>query len=659
VNGNDDEKTGGRLLAFPRVFLPSSFDAPGSDSDQDATDRPDRVAPSAPAGVWPSALPSIKDMAPPLALTMPGIPSPRAEDADGGELALPQPEDPEAPTARETLQVCMALVTALGVAAAQGLWHRARHRQALADQARAHADKARGKAAGHHSGGGSPARGGKGGGLLAGSRQEGGRGKRRGGLGGGSGTGRGGGRGGGAGSKGTGKGPKSPMGGLGRRGRGGSPETPKGKKRKRRVEDGLGAKSCIKNRKPRKAGKKPAKDREASKPPKAAKDGKLRRDKDAPKRKGPAPLKWTAPSKSRPGPGGGKALPPGRKRWVRPGAGPAAGKKGSKRRTKPASASGSAWWLRWRTPGFLKRWWTLDSEAHPQGGRRTRTRRSWTWRAKSRPGAQPSGGEWERIRPPGWQRQERTAPPPPPPGSGSYWRMRPPPAADRTVRVEHAERIDVRPQPQHQSDRPTSKAVTGAGRPALNPAPSTPATPRPATSPARDEGPTAPPTVQPAGDQMTRPMIPAGAVPSPRPASVAVRVAAVPLHGVQYDDDAELTIRDVIEAAQDAAEEITQGVEAARATAVGAERMAGRLEALHAELVDLKVPGWLAAIWVHLVDKALHVSACATGLAEALPAASEAITVAAGNAAARDLGVADTTRDHGHIRPAEREYHDE
>ncbi|YCK35196.1 hypothetical protein ACNF49_14235 [Actinomadura sp. ATCC 39365] len=158
---------------------------------------------------------------------------------------------------------------------------------------------------------------------------------------------------------------------------------------------------------------------------------------------------------------------------------------------------------------------------------------------------------------------------------------------------------------------------------------------------------------------MTRPVIPAGAVPSPRPASVAVRVAAVPLHGVQYDDDAELTIRDVIEAAQDAAEEITQGVEAARATAVGAERMAGRLEALHAELVDLKVPGWLAAIWVHLVDKALHVSACATGLAEALPAASEAITVAAGNAAARDLGVADTTRDHGHIRPAEREYHDE
>ena len=154
---------------------------------------------------------------------------------------------------------------------------------------------------------------------------------------------------------------------------------------------------------------------------------------------------------------------------------------------------------------------------------------------------------------------------------------------------------------------------------------------------------------------MNRPTIPAGAVPAPRPATVA----AMPTHGVQYDDDAELTIRDVIEAAEDAAEEITSGVEAARATAAGAERMASRLESLHVEIIDLKVPGWLAAIWARLVDKALHVKACAEGLAEGLPAASEAISTAAGNAAARHVIVADTTRDHGHIRPAEREYHDE
>jgi hypothetical protein len=133
----------------------------------------------------------------------------------------------------------------------------------------------------------------------------------------------------------------------------------------------------------------------------------------------------------------------------------------------------------------------------------------------------------------------------------------------------------------------------------------------------------------------------------------------MPGHGVQYDGDAELTIRDVIEAAEDAAEEITEGVEAARATAIGAERMAGRLEGLQAEIVELKVPGWLAAIWGRLVDKALHVKASAEGLAEALPAASEAISTAAGNAAARHVAVADVTRDHGHIRPAEREYHDE
>ncbi|MER7619584.1 hypothetical protein [Nonomuraea wenchangensis] len=166
---------------------------------------------------------------------------------------------------------------------------------------------------------------------------------------------------------------------------------------------------------------------------------------------------------------------------------------------------------------------------------------------------------------------------------------------------------------------------------------------------------------------MTRSTIPAGAIPAPRPSTVTTTVttnvttsgAAMPAHGTQYDDDAELTIRDVIEAAEDAAEEITEGVDAARATAIGAERMAGRLEALHAEIVELKVPGWLEAIWARLVDKALHVKACADGLAEALPTASEAISVAAANAAARDLGVADATRDHGHIRPAEREYHDE
>src|SRR5690606_27686161 len=40
------------------------------------------------------------------------------------------------------------LMTAMGVAAAQGMWHRARHRQALADERRAAADRSKASAAG-------------------------------------------------------------------------------------------------------------------------------------------------------------------------------------------------------------------------------------------------------------------------------------------------------------------------------------------------------------------------------------------------------------------------------------------------------------------------------------------------------------------------------
>ncbi|MGW2161831.1 hypothetical protein [Nonomuraea sp. NPDC001699] len=692
-----DTAKGGKVVSFrPRESAVTPPPLPPLPAAPPAPVRAAPVAPveDVPAAFRSEALPSVQTMGPPAALMMPPPPAlPALRDADNGEgqgedgeFAPPAPADPDNPTAKEVLQTCMTLVTALGVAAAKGMWGRARHRQALADEARATADKAKAKAAAHggqhggHGGGQSGGKGGgrgssRGGGLLAGLGQEGSHRKRRGGHGGGhgggSGAGRGGGRGGGTGPKGTRKGPKSPKGSPDKHGGGG--KTPPAKKRKNRDRDGLGTEPYLKNRKPRKDSKK------NDQVTKATKDGKKKRGQDTQTPKGPAPLRWKAPSKKQrgtgPGPGGGKALPPGRKRWARP------AKAGKKRFAKPISTRGRTSWARWRrrTPAWLADWWAPASGMRPQTARRTRSRRSWTWRAKPAAGSRPAGGAWDRIRPPGWQhQQQRTAPPPPPP-RGAEW-MRPPPAADRRARVT-AERVDVRPGRQYEPDRPASKAVTGAGRPALGPAPSTPATPppaaaapvfrRPAAASPAGESPTIQPpaqlTVQPAGGQMTRPVIPAGAVPSPRPAAPAARMAApltargaaMPLHGVQYDDDAELTIRDVIEAATDAAEEITQGVEAARATAIGAERMAGRLEALHAEIADLKVPGWLAAIWGHLVDKALHVKACAEGLAETLPAASEAISTAAGNAAARDLGVADTTRDHGHIRPAEREYHDE
>ncbi|MEQ4725050.1 hypothetical protein [Nonomuraea sp. B19D2] len=612
---------------------------------------------SVPAAFLSEGLPRAGTMGPPLALMMPPPPAlPDAKtgddpggDEDGeGEFAPLAPADPDNPTAQEILQTCMTLVTALGVAAAKGMWHRARHRQALADQARADADKAKAKAAanGHHGGhggghGGSRGAAGKGGGLLTGSRQEGTHRKHRGGH--GPGGGPGGGRkdphGGDRKSRPHSKGPGGPHGDSHK-----APKTKNGKHRGGADTGGLGTKSCIKNRKPRKAiDDKTTKDGKA---PKATKDGKKQHDKDTPKPKGPAPLKWKAPRKSRPGPGGDKALPPGRKRWARPPAGSGAGKQDGKT-TKTTKGGTKRTRRTWKaTTRWLKRWRTRHAAATAAPGATT----------TGATGTSGAGGGQQagRARRESWKRPT----PPPPPPRGAEW-MRPPPGADRSPRIT-VERVDTQPRPRRRSALAPVAGAPAAGRPALALAAAASSTTTPTTATTSDESPTVQAAAsQATGGQMNRPAIPARAVPAPRPAAVAAAVAAMPTHGVQYDDDAELTIRDVIEAAEDAAEEITEGVDAARATAIGAERMAGRLDALHAEIVELKVPGWLAAIWVRLVDKALHVKACAEGLAEALPAASEAIATAAGNAAARHVIVADTTRDYGHIRPAEREYHDE
>jgi len=126
----------------------------------------------------------------------------------------------------------------------------------------------------------------------------------------------------------------------------------------------------------------------------------------------------------------------------------------------------------------------------------------------------------------------------------------------------------------------------------------------------------------------------------------------------QYGD-ADLTIYDVIEADADMAEEITEGVDEARATADGCEQMLTKLEAVYAEVSDLKVPGVLLGMMALLMDKTLTVKSKAETIAANLPAAAEAISVAGTNAAARHKSLADAVRDAGHTRPAEREYHDE
>jgi hypothetical protein len=128
-------------------------------------------------------------------------------------------------------------------------------------------------------------------------------------------------------------------------------------------------------------------------------------------------------------------------------------------------------------------------------------------------------------------------------------------------------------------------------------------------------------------------------------------------HGTQYADS-DLTIYDVIEADADMAEEILAGADDAREAAEGCEKLLGRLEALHAKVLDLKVPGVLEGLVAGLIEKAEEVKAKADAVAEKIPTAAEAIAVAGTNAARRDKQVADTTRDMGHAAPAEREYHD-
>ncbi|MFF2951795.1 hypothetical protein ACFVVU_10710 [Kitasatospora sp. NPDC057965] len=131
-----------------------------------------------------------------------------------------------------------------------------------------------------------------------------------------------------------------------------------------------------------------------------------------------------------------------------------------------------------------------------------------------------------------------------------------------------------------------------------------------------------------------------------------------PGHGTQYAD-ADLTIYDVIEADADMAEEIMEGADDARSAAEGCEQLLGHLEALHAKVVELKVPGVLEGMIASLIDQAGTVKARAEAVAAAVPAASEAIATAGANASARHKPLADAVRDAGHTAPAERDYHNE
>ena len=131
---------------------------------------------------------------------------------------------------------------------------------------------------------------------------------------------------------------------------------------------------------------------------------------------------------------------------------------------------------------------------------------------------------------------------------------------------------------------------------------------------------------------------------------------AMPRPSTQYRD-AELTVGDVIAADRDMATQITDGVTEAQATAEACDRLRTQLEALHTKVVDLKVPGSLEGLVLELLEKVDVVKARAEAIAAQLPAAAEAIATAGANAETRHKPLADATRDAGHVRPAEREYH--
>lgn len=130
------------------------------------------------------------------------------------------------------------------------------------------------------------------------------------------------------------------------------------------------------------------------------------------------------------------------------------------------------------------------------------------------------------------------------------------------------------------------------------------------------------------------------------------------LPSTQYAD-AELTVYDVIDADADMASEIVDGVVEAQQTAEGCDLLLGRLEALHAKIVELRVPGVLEGLVVALMEQTAVVRARAEAIAENLPRAAEAIATAGSNAEARHKPLADAVRDAGHTRPAERDYHEE
>ncbi|WP_283960421.1 hypothetical protein [Streptomyces ardesiacus] len=659
----------GTLLPFPHVALPPSRDAgggappdPGGGADSDA------LAP-VPVGSWP-LLPDVSDMGPPLHMTVAGVPDPESGDdeADAGAFVPPPPADPDNPGIRDAAVMGMAVMAAVGVSCAQGMWHAvqgakasAEQRRAVADKARADADKAMDKrlqsspdfGRAQKAGGGS-----RGGGGASGSGSGG---SKPGGRGGGSKApaslrsnspssgskkgpdGSSGSRSGGVGSKGPGSGHKGATGahkgsgnGSGSSGGPGGHKNAAGKDTKaksggwKRSPDGPVAKENAKARNQRKAAKQNVdladrtKDRDAARKKQRLADKDARRaERDKAKEK----AKDADPAKDK----AGKEKPD-----AKPEAKKGDGTKVDLTKKPKATEAGKDKVAPPKPTAPPKP--LYDPKAKVPGAHKPDGERPWK-KGPDKPGVAKDGskaggpGASTSTGPAGTDGTTAPPPPgaapggapggPPPGGMPGTEGMRPPPAYTAPDFEFWLERDDPPP------PEPTPAGAVTRGSPAL-PAGTASAPTASSTPP----GPAAP------------------AVP---PQSRGARFVSAPVKSTQYRD-AELTVYDVIDADADMAEEITAGVDEALAAADGCERLVAKLEALHARIVDLAVPGVLEGMVIRLIEQTGEVKARADAIAAALPRASEAISTAGSNTEAIHRHPADVTRDQGHTRPADREY---
>lgn len=602
---SDRDDDDGQVLPFTRVQVPN---LDGDPKDNPAEDKPadDGPVPQAAATTPATVGSGPGEMTPPLHLTMPGIPEPgRGEDTSEGAFVGPDPENPGAPRASDALGAAMSLMTAMGVAGAQGMWHRARQRQAHADSRRANADKAKAAAQAARAKGGTTTTrttksgGSSGGGLglgrrgSSGSGSKGGSGGSRGGSGGAKSS-RGGGlsplgRGSGSGSRGGSAGGRA--GGRGGALTGGRRSSPGGSK-------GSGGGSKSGSGSPRRASggqKASTGGKSAAGPGAKGLNGGSRGGPGAGARgaggsKGPNGAKGAAGTKAATGPKGPTSD------GTKPGdGGPKDTTQESAKKARPGAGS-SAWWGA-----------TAGAAGFTAGAATGFTGGSWRRRQRRSHEQEPrrDGGKWswERDDSGKWSWQQEGSQPGGPDG------MRPPPAA-RPYRT-WAEQVT-----------PDPSAVASAERPAL----AAGAAPEPNTDPTQGESVTVS-THQP---------------------------------GTQYTaDDAELTIHDVIEADADMAEQILAGVAEAQNTVDGCDLLFKWLESLRARVVELRVPGSLEGELLNLMDQTSTVRSSAAAILEGLPGAAEAIATAGSNAESRHRPLADAVRDAGHARPAERDYHNE